>query len=180
MDAPAEQTMQGKDNVPDNDGWTAYEIGICEFWKEPLGFLCSMICPCAVYGVTSENVSNFFSGGREKPMTVGSLELLRPRDACLWSFLYFALPCCCCPACPMAPFTLFWIKKDLPERFWHPWECRMGAPDDPYSCNADCLAYTCLPCCAVYQDYAEVKLRMNRRWAERLAEDHPNEDEMTS
>ena len=56
----------------------------------------------------------------------------------------------------------------------------MGAPDDPYSCNADCLAYTCLPCCAVYQDYAEVKLRMNRRWAERLAEDHPNEDEMTS
>ena len=81
MDAPAEQTMQGKDNVPDNDGWTAYEIGICEFWKEPLGFLCSMIC---------------------------------------------------------------------------------------------------LPCCAVYQDYAEVKLRMNRRWAERLAEDHPNGDEMTS
>ena len=55
MDAPAEQTMQGKDNVPDNYRWKAYEIGICEFWKEPLGFLCSMICPCAVYGVTSEN-----------------------------------------------------------------------------------------------------------------------------
>ena len=172
--------MQGKDNVPDNYRWKAYEIGICEFWKEPLGFLCSMICPCAVYGVTSENAENFFLGGSEKPMTVGSLELLRPRDACLWSFLYFALPCCCCPACPMAPFTMFWIKKDLPERYWHPWECRMGVHDDPYSCNADCLAFTCLPCCAVYQDYAEVKLRMNRRWAERLAEDHPNEDEMTS
>ena len=72
MDAPAEQTMQGKDNVPDNYGWTAYEIGICEFWKEPLGFLCSMICPCAVYGVTFANARNF--GAREKPMTVGSLE----------------------------------------------------------------------------------------------------------
>ena len=170
--------MQGKDNVPDNYRWKAYEIGICEFWKEPLGFLCSMICPCAVYGVTFANASNF--GAREKPMTVGSLELLRPRDACLGSFLFFALPCCCCAACPMVPFTMFWLKKDLPERYWHPWECRMGVHDDPYSCNADCLAFTCLPCCAVYQDYAEVKLRMNRRWAERLAEDHPNEDEMTS
>tara|TARA_B100001540_G_scaffold85260_1_gene76832 strand:+ start:174 stop:683 length:510 start_codon:yes stop_codon:yes gene_type:complete len=169
MDAPAEQTMQGKDNVPDNYGWTAYEIGICEFWKEPLGFLCSMICPCAVYGVTFANARNF--GAREKPMTVGSLELLRPRNACLWSFLYFALPCCCCPACPMVPFTMYWLKKDFKVD-------RM--PDDPYACNADCLAFTCLPCCAVYQDYAEVKLRMNRRWAERLAEDHPNEDEMTS
>lgn len=163
MDAPAEQTMQGKDNVPDKYRWRSYEIGICEFWKEPLGFLCSMICPCAVYGVTSENALAFKEGRSEKPMTVGSLELLRPRNPCLWSFLYFALPCCCCPACPLAPFTLFWIKKDLPEREY-----------------TDCLAYTCLPCCAVYQDYAEVKLRMNRRWAERLAEDHPNEDEMTS
>ena len=71
----------------------------------------------------------------------------------------------------MVPFTMYWLMKDFNV-------ARM--PDDPYACNADCVAFTCLPCCAVYQDYAEVKLRMNRRWAERLAEDHPNEDEMTS
>ena len=71
----------------------------------------------------------------------------------------------------MVPFTMYWLKKDFKV---------YRVPDDPYGCTLDCMAFTCLPCCAVYQDYAEVKLRMNRRWAERLAEDHPNEDEMTS
>ena len=70
----------------------------------------------------------------------------------------------------MVPFNMYWLKKDFKVD-------RM--PDDPYA-DADCVAFTCLLCCAVYQDYAEVKLRMNRRWAERLAEDHPNGDEMKS
>lgn len=145
MDAPAEQTMR-EPTHPDRP----YEIGLCEFWKEPGAFLCSAICPCVVYGVTVVNLQK----SNQKPKTVGCLDVLRPSEPCLRSVPLFALPCCCCGA--------VCVRQGIRSEFY------LNVSGDDVA--KDCLAYSFLPWCAVYQDYAEVKLRMDRRWAE----DHPS------
>ena len=152
MEAPADQTMNEEEVEVKELNTTDFEVGLCQKCDKPCVILGLLVCPCSVYGYT--RVRQFDN----QPLKYGCSD-------CIFSPLEeptggAALPDCmiCCFLYGWGwamgpPFASCHLRKELRSQYYLDKSLKTQAKD--------CLTYTFLPWCAIYQDYSEFKVRQD-------------------
>ena len=149
MEAPADQTMKEEEYKELNP--TDFEVGLCQKCDNPFVCLCSLVCPCTVYSYLRQRQ------GDNAPLKYGCFDCIcAPLDPPTIGALPDCISCCFLYGFGWAfgpPFASCSLRKSIRSQYYLDKSLKTQAKD--------CLTYTFLPWCAIYQDYSEFKVRQD-------------------